>query len=178
MEKLKNKDLERISIEEFKKSRKTPITIVLDNVRSSLNVGSVFRTSDAFLIEKIILCGITPTPPNKDIRKSALGSTNSVDWDYENNTIDAVLKLKKNNYQIIGVEQVKESTMLYNFNISKNPIAIIFGNEVDGVNNDVINLCNEIIEIPQFGTKHSLNISVSSGIVIWELWNKLVSFKN
>jgi len=178
MEKLKNKDLERISIEEFKKSRKTPITIVLDNIRSSLNVGSVFRTSDAFLIEKIILCGITPTPPNKDIRKSALGSTNSVDWDYENNTIDAVLKLKKNNYQIIGVEQVKESTMLNNFNISKNPIAIIFGNEVDGVNNDVINLCNEIIEIPQFGTKHSLNISVSSGIVIWELWNKLVSFKN
>ena len=178
MEKLKNKDLERISIEEFKKSRKTPITIVLDNIRSSLNVGSVFRTSDAFLIEKIILCGITPTPPNKDIRKSALGSTNSVDWDYENNTIDAVLKLKKNNYQIIGVEQVKESTMLNNFNISKKPIAIIFGNEVDGVNNDVINLCNEIIEIPQFGTKHSLNISVSSGIVIWELWNKLVSFKN
>lgn len=178
MEKLKNKDLERISIEEFKKSRKTPITIVLDNVRSSLNVGSVFRTSDAFLIEKIILCGITPTPPNKDIRKSALGSTNSVEWDYENNTIDAVLKLKKNNYQIIGVEQVKESTMLNNFNISKDPIAIIFGNEVDGVNNDVINLCNEIIEIPQFGTKHSLNISVSSGIVIWELWNKLVSFKN
>ena len=178
MEKLKNKDLERISIEEFKKSRKNPITIVLDNVRSSLNVGSVFRTSDAFLIEKIILCGITPTPPNKDIRKSALGSTNSVDWDYENNTIDAVLKLKKNNYQIIGVEQVKESTMLNNFNISKDPIAIIFGNEVDGVNNDVINLCNEIIEIPQFGTKHSLNISVSSGIVIWELWNKLVSFKN
>ena len=178
MEKLKNKDLERISIEEFKKSRKTPITIVLDNIRSSLNVGSVFRTSDAFLIEKIILCGITPTPPNKDIRKSALGSTNSVDWDYENNTIDAVLKLKKNNYQIIGVEQVKESTMLNNFNISKDPIAIIFGNEVDGVNNDVINLCNEIIEIPQFGTKHSLNISVSSGIVIWELWNKLVSFKN
>lgn len=178
MEKLKNKDLERISIEEFKKSRKTPITIVLDNVRSSLNVGSVFRTSDAFLIEKIILCGITPTPPNKDIRKSALGSTNSVDWDYENNTIDAVLKLKKNNYQIIGVEQVKESTMLNNFNISKDPIAIIFGNEVDGVNNNVINLCNEIIEIPQFGTKHSLNISVSSGIVIWELWNKLVSFKN
>lgn len=178
MEKLKNKDLERISIQEFKKSRKTPITIVLDNVRSSLNVGSVFRTSDAFLIEKIILCGITPTPPNKDIRKSALGSTNSVDWDYENNTIDAVLKLKKNNYQIIGVEQVKESTMLNNFNISKDPIAIIFGNEVDGVNNDVINLCNEIIEIPQFGTKHSLNISVSSGIVIWELWNKLVSFKN
>lgn len=178
MEKLKNKDLERISIEEFKKSRKTPITIVLDNVRSSLNVGSVFRTSDAFLIEKIILCGITPTPPNKDIRKSALGSTNSVDWDYENNTIDAVLKLKKNKYQIIGVEQVKESTMLNNFNISKDPIAIIFGNEVDGVNNDVINLCNEIIEIPQFGTKHSLNISVSSGIVIWELWNKLVSFKN
>lgn len=177
MEKLKNKDLQRISIEEFKKSRKTPITIILDNVRSSLNVGSVFRTADAFLIEKIILCGITPTPPSKDIRKSALGSTNSVDWEYEDNTIDAVLKLKKNNYQIIGVEQVKESIMLNNFNISEEQIAIIFGNEVDGVKNEVINLCDKIIEIPQFGTKHSLNISVSSGIVIWELWNKLISFK-
>ena len=177
MEKLKNKDLQRISIEEFKNSRKTPITIVLDNVRSSLNVGSVFRTADAFLIEKIILCGITPTPPSKDIRKSALGSTNSVDWEYEDNTIDAVLKLKKKNYQIIGVEQVKESIMLNNFKISKDQIAIIFGNEVDGVKNEVINLCDKIIEIPQFGTKHSLNISVSSGIVIWELWNKLISFK-
>jgi len=177
MEKLKNKDLQRISIEEFKNSRKTPITIVLDNVRSSLNVGSVFRTADAFLIEKIILCGITPTPPNKDIRKSALGSTNSVDWEYEDNTIDAVLKLKKNNYSIIGVEQVKESIMLNNFKISEDQIAIIFGNEVDGVMNEVINLCDKVIEIPQFGTKHSLNISVSSGIVIWELWNKLMSFK-
>ena len=177
MEKLKNKDLQRISIEEFKNSRKTPITIVLDNVRSSLNVGSVFRTADAFLIEKIILCGITPTPPNKDIRKSALGSTNSVDWEYEDNTIDAVLKLKKNNYTIIGVEQVKESIMLNNFKISEGKIAIIFGNEVDGVMNEVINLCDKVIEIPQFGTKHSLNISVSSGIVIWELWNKLMSFK-
>ena len=177
MEKLKNKDLQRISIEEFKNSRKTPITIVLDNVRSSLNVGSVFRTADAFLIEKIILCGITPTPPNKDIRKSALGSTNSVDWEYEDNTIDAVLKLKKNNYTIIGVEQVKESIMLNNFKISEDQIAIIFGNEVDGVMNEVINLCDKVIEIPQFGTKHSLNISVSSGIVIWELWNKLMSFK-
>ena len=177
MEKLKNKDLQRISIEEFKNSRKTPITIVLDNVRSSLNVGSVFRTADAFLIEKIILCGITPTPPNKDIRKSALGSTNSVDWEYEDNTIDAVLKLKKNNYTIIGVEQVKESIMLDNFKISEDQIAIIFGNEVDGVMNEVINLCDKVIEIPQFGTKHSLNISVSSGIVIWELWNKLMSFK-
>ena len=177
MEKLKNKDLQRISIEEFKNSRKTPITIVLDNVRSSLNVGSVFRTADAFLIEKIILCGITPTPPNKDIRKSALGSTNSVDWEYEDNTIDAVLKLKKNNYSIIGVEQVKESIMLDNFKISEDQIAIIFGNEVDGVMNEVINLCDKVIEIPQFGTKHSLNISVSSGIVIWELWNKLMSFK-
>ena len=156
MEKLKNKDLQRISIEEFKNSRKTPITIVLDNVRSSLNVGSVFRTADAFLIEKIILCGITATPPNKDIRKSALGSTNSVDWEYEDNTIDAVLKLKKNNYSIIGVEQVKESIMLNNFKISEDQIAIIFGNEVDGVMNEVINLCDKVIEIPQFGTKHSL----------------------
>ena len=173
MKKLKNKDLQRITLEEFKKAEKTPITIILDNVRSALNVGSIFRTSDAFLIEKIILCGITTTPPNKEIRKSALGATDSVNWEFEKNTIDAISKLKKNGYQIVAIEQANKSTNLNEFNITKKPIAIILGNEVDGVDENVINICDDVIEIPQFGTKHSLNISITAGIVIWQLWNKL-----
>lgn len=173
MKKLKNKDLQRITLEEFKKAKKTPITIILDNVRSALNVGSIFRTSDAFLIEKIILCGITTSPPNKDIRKSALGATDSVNWEFEKNTIDAISKLKENGYQIIGIEQANKSTNLNEFNITKKPIAIVLGNEVNGVDENVINVCDDVIEIPQFGTKHSLNISITAGIVIWQLWNKL-----
>ena len=173
MKKLKNKDLQRITLEEFKKAKKTPITIILDNVRSALNVGSIFRTSDAFLIEKIILCGITTSPPNKDIRKSALGATDSVNWEFEKNTIDAISKLKVNGYQIIGIEQANKSTNLNEFNITKKPIAIVLGNEVNGVDENVINVCDDVIEIPQFGTKHSLNISITAGIVIWQLWNKL-----
>ena len=173
MKKLKNKDLQRITLEEFKKAEKTSITIILDNVRSALNVGSIFRTSDAFLIEKIILCGITTTPPNKDIRKSALGATDSVNWEFEKNTIDAISKLKKNGYQIVAIEQANKSTNLNEFNITKKSIAIVLGNEVNGVDENVINICDDVIEIPQFGTKHSLNISVTAGIVIWQLWNKL-----
>jgi 23S rRNA (guanosine2251-2'-O)-methyltransferase len=173
MKKLKNKDLQRINIEEFKNADKTPITIVLDNVRSALNVGSVFRTSDAFLIENIILCGITATPPDKEIRKAALGSTDSVKWEFFVNTIDAVKKLKAEGYHIIGVEQADKSTMLNDISLPKKPIAIIMGNEVNGVAQEVIDVCNTVIEIPQFGTKHSLNISVTTGIVIWELWRKL-----
>lgn len=173
MKKLKNKDLERISIEEFKTAKKTRITIVLDNVRSALNVGSIFRTADAFLIEKIILCGITSTPPKKEIRKVALGSTDSVNWDFEQETIDAILNLKSNGYYIIGVEQADKSSKLNDFNIGKQPIAIILGNEVDGVSQAIIDLCDDVIEIPQFGTKHSLNVSISSGIVIWELWKQI-----
>jgi len=173
MKKLKNKDLQRINIDEFKNADKTPITIVLDNVRSALNVGSVFRTSDAFLIENIILCGITATPPDKEIRKAALGSTDSVKWEFFENTIDAVNKLKTEDYHIIGIEQADKSTMLNDISLPKKPIAIIMGNEVNGVAQEVIDVCNAVIEIPQFGTKHSLNISVSTGIVIWELWKKL-----
>jgi len=173
MKKLKNKDLQRINIDEFKNADKTPITIVLDNVRSALNVGSVFRTSDAFLIENIILCGITATPPDKEIRKAALGSTDSVKWEFFENTIDAVNKLKTEGYHIIGIEQADKSTMLNDISLPKKPIAIIMGNEVNGVAQEVIDVCNAVIEIPQFGTKHSLNISVSTGIVIWELWKKL-----
>lgn len=173
MKKLKNKDLQRINIEEFKKTKKTPITIVLDNVRSALNVGSVFRTSDAFLIENIILCGITATPPNKEIRKAALGASESVNWEFEENTLDAVLKLKEKGYHIMGIEQADKSSKLNDFTLPKRPIAIIMGNEVKGVSQEVINNCDEVMEIPQFGTKHSLNISVTTGIVIWELWRKL-----
>ena len=173
MKKLKNKDLQRISIEEFKVVKKTPITIVLDNVRSALNVGSVFRTSDAFLIEKIILCGITACPPNKEIRKAALGSTESVEWEYVKDTIDAVQQLIKEGYHVVGIEQADKSTQLNEFELTKRPIAIIMGNEVNGVDQQAIDLCNEVIEIPQFGTKHSLNIAVTTGIVIWDLWRKL-----
>ena len=173
MKKLKNKDLQRISIEEFKVVKKTPITIVLDNVRSALNVGSVFRTSDAFLIEKIILCGITACPPNKEIRKAALGSTESVEWEYVKDTIDAVQQLIKEGYHVVGIEQADKSTQLNEFELTKRPIAIIMGNEVNGVDQQAIELCNEVIEIPQFGTKHSLNIAVTTGIVIWDLWKKL-----
>ena len=173
MKKLKNKDLQRINIEEFKNADKTPITIVLDNVRSALNVGSVFRTSDAFLIENIILCGITACPPNKDIRKAALGSTDSVRWEYSGNTMEAISQLIEKGYYIVGVEQAKKATMLNKFKLPNKPIAIIMGNEVNGVAQEVIDICNQVIEIPQFGTKHSLNISVTTGIVIWELWKKL-----
>ena len=173
MKKLKNKDLQRINIEEFKKAEKTPITIVIDNVRSALNIGSVFRTSDAFLIENIILCGITATPPNKEIRKTSLGSTDSVNWEYVENTTDAVQQLIKEGYYVVGVEQADKSTLLDEFKLPKKPIAIIMGNEVNGVDQEVINLCDEVIEIPQFGTKHSLNIAVTTGIVIWDLWGKL-----
>ena len=173
MKKLKNKDLQRINIEEFKNAEKTPITIVLDNVRSALNVGSIFRTADAFLIENIILCGITACPPNKDIRKAALGATDSVKWEYSENTIDAVNQLIEKGYYVVGVEQTNKATMLNNFKLPNKPLAIIMGNEVNGVAQEVIDACNEVIEIPQFGTKHSLNISVTTGIVIWDLWKKL-----
>ncbi|MAU36942.1 MAG: RNA methyltransferase [Flavobacteriales bacterium] len=173
MKKLKNKDLQRITIKEFKRAKKTPITIVLDNVRSALNVGSVFRTADAFLIENIILCGITSTPPSKEIRKTALGATNSVNWSYEENTINALSKLKKDGYHIIGIEQVNKSLKLNNYTFQKKPIAIVMGNEINGVAENVINICEEVLEIPQYGTKHSLNVSVTTGIVIWEIWKKM-----
>ena len=173
MKKLKNKDLQRINIAEFKSAKKTPITIVLDNVRSALNVGSVFRTSDAFLIENIILCGITATPPNKEIRKAALGASDSVNWEFQKNTIDAVTNLKNNDYHIMAIEQADKSSKLNNFTLPTKPIAIIMGNEVKGVSQEVIDICDEVMEIPQFGTKHSLNISVTTGIVIWELCRKM-----
>tara|TARA_B110000240_G_scaffold29640_1_gene31413 strand:- start:2689 stop:3228 length:540 start_codon:yes stop_codon:yes gene_type:complete len=170
MKKLKNNELQRITVEQFKNKNKTEIVIVLDNVRSAQNVGSIFRTSDAFLVKKIILCGITSTPPSNEIRKSALGSTDSVEWEYLKDTKKAIENLKKEGFYIVGIEQVKGATYLENFNYPK-PIAIIFGHEIHGVSQDIIDLCDESVEIPQFGTKHSLNISVSAGIVIWKLFN-------
>jgi 23S rRNA (guanosine2251-2'-O)-methyltransferase len=173
MRKLKNSELERISVENFKTLKKTPIVVVLDNVRSALNVGSCFRTSDAFRIEKIYLCGITAVPPNKEIRKSALGATDSVDWEYQESTKDVVLDLKKKGYLTIAIEQANESIMLNDFSETNSPIAVVFGNEVNGVDQSVIDVCDNCIEIPQIGTKHSLNISVSVGVVLWDLFKKI-----
>ena len=167
MRKLNNSELKRITVDEFKKINKHKVAVVLDNVRSAQNVGSIFRTSDAFLIEKIYLCGITPTPPSNEIRKSALGSTNSVEWIYKQETEEAINQLKQDGYHIVGVEQVENSSTLDNFKI-KEPIALIFGHEVDGICQKIIDKCDDVIEIEQFGTKHSLNISVCAGIVIWK----------
>lgn len=170
--KLKNEELERISLDEFKTIRKTPLVIVLDNVRSLNNIGSVFRTSDAFLIEAVYLCGITATPPHRDIQKTALGATESVEWTYFATTLEAIDNLKGNGYQIAAIEQAENSIMLDEFQPESRKLAIIFGNEVSGVDQAVVDRCDCVIEIPQFGTKHSLNISVSVGVVVWDLFKK------
>ena len=174
MRKLKNSELERISVENFKIFEKTPIVVVLDNVRSALNVGSSFRTSDAFRVEKIYLCGITATPPNKEIRKSALGATESVEWEKVEETESVIKKLKSDGYHIFAIEQTENSIMLNELILPQKPIAVVFGHEVNGVQQSVVDLCNQCIEIPQIGTKHSLNISVSVGIIIWDLYKKII----
>ncbi len=174
MRKLKNSELGRFNIEEFKKTDKIPLIVILDNIRSLNNIGSVFRTSDAFLIEKIYLCGITAQPPHKDIHKTALGATESVAWEYAEDTLQLIEKLKGLKIKIVAVEQVEGSTMLQDFNIDPNQkYAVIFGNEVKGVQQEVVSASNYCIEIPQFGTKHSLNIAVSTGIVLWDLFKKM-----
>ena len=174
MKKLKNSELDRISVEEFKKSKKIPITILLENIRSAHNIGSVFRTADSFLINEIILCGISAQPPNKDIRKTALGSSESVEWKYEKNIEAAIQKLKDEGNKIISVKQTTNSISLENFKPSKNSkYAIIFGNEVNGIEQRTIDLSDMAIEIPQYGTKHSLNISVAAGIIIWNIFSKI-----
>lgn len=170
--KVKNEDLNRLTVEKYRKVSKTPIIVVLDNIRSMHNVGAIFRTSDAFRVEKIWLCGITATPPHRDIRKTALGAEKSVCWEYAETTKDALEKLKDTD--IYALEQVEGSTVLRDLTLSKNKkIAIILGNEVDGVNEDLFDYCTGIIEIPQFGTKHSFNVSVSAGITLWEIFNKI-----
>ena len=174
MRKLKNKELNRLNLEEFKNKKKVPIVIILDNVRSAHNVGSVFRTSDAFLIEKIMLCGICPVPPKNEIRKTALGATESVDWQYFNDSADCIKGLKEKGYTIISIEQADNAIYLNNYSIEKSrKIALVFGNEVNGVSDKIINLSDSVIEIPQHGTKHSFNISVSVGIVLWDLSRKM-----
>ncbi|WP_438965954.1 RNA methyltransferase [Flavobacterium sp.] len=174
MKKLANEELNRISKEEFKDADKTPIIIILDDIRSLHNIGSVFRTCDAFLIEKIYLCGITAIPPNKEIHKTALGATETVSWEYAKDVLEVVEKLKAKKVAIYSIEQVENSIMLNDFRPETNKkYALIFGNEVKGVQQEAINLSDGVIEIPQLGSKHSLNISVSAGIVIWDLFQKM-----
>ncbi|MDR2039769.1 MAG: RNA methyltransferase [Bacteroidales bacterium] len=176
MKKLRMDELNRKGIDEFKQSDKIPVIVVLDNVRSLHNIGSVFRTSDAFLIESIYLCGISSTPPHKEIHKTALGAENTVDWQYFNQTIQAIESLKNNGYAVWGIEQTQNSTSLDVFTVNRDTrYAFIFGNEVRGVDQEIINLCDGCIEIPQFGTKHSFNVSVSAGIVLWECYKQIKS---
>lgn len=173
MRKLENNELDRKSIADFKQAKKTPIIIILDDIRSLNNIGSVFRTADAFLIEKIYLCGITATPPNKEINKTALGATDTVDWEYVEDITNLITNLKSKSTLIYAIEQVENAIYLQDFEISNDKkTAIIFGNEVFGVSQTAIELCDGTIEIPQLGTKHSLNIAVSAGIVIWDLFKK------
>ena len=173
MRKLKNTELNRKSIDDFKKSKKTSAIVILDNLRSIHNVGSIFRTSDSFLIEKIIISGYTATPENSRMEKTALGSSDSVDWEYSDDIIETIKKLQKKDVKIISIEQADESLKIEKFNpISGTKYAFIFGNEVDGVSDDIINVSDEVVEIPQVGTKHSLNVSVAAGIVLWDFFFK------
>jgi tRNA G18 (ribose-2'-O)-methylase SpoU len=174
MRKLENSELDRKSIEDFKQSEKTPIIIVLDDIRSLHNIGSVFRTADAFLVEKIYLCGITATPPNKEIHKTALGATETVAWEHHTNVLEVIQKLKDEKVTVLAIEQVESAVFLQDFRVEKDKkYALVFGNEVFGVSQKAIELCDGCIEIPQLGTKHSLNISVSAGIVVWDLFQKM-----
>lgn len=175
MRKLLNSELNRKSIEQFRESEKSPFIIVLDNVRSHSNVGSIFRTADAFLTESVYLCGITATPPHREIQKTALGAYESVPWKYFKTTAEAIEELRDKGYHIIGIEQTEGSIELQDVKIIQGEkYALVFGHEVNGVDQDIVNMCDQCIEIPQFGTKHSFNIAISAGIVLWEL-NK-VSF--
>ncbi|MFN4081994.1 MAG: RNA methyltransferase [Bacteroidia bacterium] len=166
----KTNELNRLNKNSFQTSEKSGIYIIIDNLRSGLNIGSIFRTADAFRIEKIYISGISPTPPNKEIMKTALGSTENINWEYITDVIEVINKLKAENIKIFAVEQTQNSIYLNDFEINDSiKLALIFGNEIDGVNQDAINLCDGVIEIPQFGTKHSLNVAVSAGIVLWQI---------
>jgi tRNA G18 (ribose-2'-O)-methylase SpoU len=174
MRKLENSELDRKSVADFKQSQKTPLIIVLDDIRSLHNIGSVFRTADAFLVEKIYLCGITATPPNKEIHKTALGATETVEWEHHSDVLSVIEKLQREDVSVFAVEQVENSIFLQDFQTKKGKkYALVFGNEVFGVNQNAVAICDGCIEIPQLGTKHSLNISVSAGIVVWDLFQKI-----
>jgi len=166
--------MNRLTVDEFKQEEKTPLVVVLDNVRSLNNVGAIFRTADAFLLESIYLCGITSTPPHPEIHKTALGAEDAVDWKYLENIEDALIELKAKNYIIFAIEQAKGSISLQDLTLEKGrEYAVILGNEVKGVQQNIVDMCDGCIEIPQYGTKHSLNVSVSGGIVIWDFFKKL-----
>ncbi|MDR2937764.1 MAG: RNA methyltransferase [Prevotellaceae bacterium] len=167
--KLLNEELGRVSAEEFKQQVKRPVALVLDNVRSQHNIGAAFRTADAFAIREVILCGICATPPNAEIHKSALGAENTVAWRYFETTLQAAQQLKNEGYELVAVEQAENSVMLNKFTPTEKPCALIFGNEVRGVAQEVVNECSRCVEIPQYGTKHSLNVSVSIGVALWEV---------
>lgn len=174
MRKIKNSELNRLSVEGFKAAKKSPLIVILDNVRSLNNVGSIFRSADAFRIQHIYLCGITATPPHKDIQKTALGSTEAVDWSYAKDTLAVVEKLQSVNVKVMAIEQAENAIVLQDFYPNNQSIyALVFGHEVKGVNQAVVNQCDGVIEIPQFGTKHSLNIAVSGGVVLWDLFSKM-----
>lgn len=173
MRKLKNSELGRLNLVDYKEMEKLPFVVILDNLRSQSNIGSVFRTSDAFKVSEILLCGITATPPNAEMQKTALGATDSVAWRYFENTTDAVMELKAKGFEVWAVEQADEKIDASDFNLPTKPLALIFGNEVKGVSDEVMQLVDKTIEIPQFGTKHSLNVSISAGIMIWEVFKKL-----
>lgn len=172
--KVENSELGRLSIEEFKNAAKHPVALVLDNIRSSHNIGAAFRTSDAFRVEKIYLCGICATPPNAEIHKAALGAEGTVDWEYAKSTLDVVNRLRTDGYTVVGIEQVEGAAILGNFAPKQGggKYALVFGNEVKGIAQEVVDCCDCCIEIPQYGTKHSLNVSVSIGVVLWELCGK------
>lgn len=171
--KLKLQELNRISNSEFKESTKTPVVVVLDNIRSLNNIGSVFRTSDAYRIEKIYLCGITATPPHREIHKTAIGATETVTWEYRDSVLELVRELKDQGFTALAIEQTTDAIMLNEYKIADQKYAIVMGNEVEGVQQEVIHTCDNVIEIPQSGTKHSLNISVCTGVVLWEFYKAL-----
>ena len=175
MRKLKIEELNRISVSEFHTMQKLPIVVVLDNIRSGLNVGSVFRTADAFGIKHIYLCGITATPPHREILKSAIGATESVSWSYQSSIVDCLRALKEEGYLITGIEHTSDSLSIFDFKPDKaSPRALVFGNEVEGLSNESLNLLDDCYEIPQIGTKHSLNVSVCAGIVLWRCYEYLI----
>lgn len=177
MQKTPNEALERLDVAGFKAAHKTPLIIVLDNIRSLNNIGSVFRTADAFLVSKIYLCGITAQPPHKDINKTALGATDTVNWEYRESTLELVKELQSQSIEVWSVEQAEGATFLDQMTLApQKTYAFIFGNEVKGVQQTVVNASDGVVEIPQFGTKHSLNISVSAGVVVWDFWKKLSAF--
>lgn len=178
MRKLSLKELNRLSVSEFREREKPPIVLVLDNVRSALNVGSAFRTADAFALEKIYLCGITAQPPHREILKTAIGATESMEWSYHPSVVETVRALKDSGYRIVAVEQAEGSTPLQDFSVSEDQkLALVFGNEVSGVTEEIMELVDACVEVPQFGTKHSLNISVCIGVVVWEVFRTRIPNK-